>query len=36
LRAYRHEGFWHPMDMLRDKLLLEDLWSKGDAPWLRW
>ena len=31
-----HLGFWQPMDMLRDKLLLEDLWSKGEAPWCRW
>jgi glucose-1-phosphate cytidylyltransferase len=33
LSAYVHRGFWQPMDTLRDKLLLEDLWSKGDAPW---
>jgi glucose-1-phosphate cytidylyltransferase len=36
LCAFRHVGFWHPMDTLRDKLHLEDLWSKGSAPWLRW
>lgn len=36
LMAFRHPGFWQPMDMLRDKLLLEDLWAKGSAPWLRW
>ncbi len=35
LQAYRHEGFWQPMDTLRDKNLLEDLWSKG-APWKVW
>lgn len=33
LTAYIHRGFWQPMDTLRDKLLLEDLWSKGTAPW---
>ena len=36
LMVHRHYGFWQPMDMLRDKLLLEDLWEKGSAPWLRW
>ena len=35
LRAFRHEGFWQPMDTLRDKLLLEDLWARG-APWKSW
>lgn len=33
LAAFRHEGFWHPMDTLRDKQLLENLWENGDAPW---
>lgn len=33
LLAYRHEGFWHPMDTLRDKQLLESLWASGNAPW---
>jgi glucose-1-phosphate cytidylyltransferase len=33
LMAYRHHGFWQPMDTLREKLLLEDLWASGDAPW---
>ena len=33
LTAYVHEGFWLPMDTLRDKLLLENLWSSGQAPW---
>jgi glucose-1-phosphate cytidylyltransferase len=33
LFAYQHRGFWHPMDTLRDKQLLESLWSSGDAPW---
>ncbi|GGI05366.1 glucose-1-phosphate cytidylyltransferase [Egicoccus halophilus] len=33
LAAYRHAGFWHPMDTLRDKHQLEELWSGGSAPW---
>ena len=33
LMAYRHEGFWQPMDTLRDKESLESLWSSGRAPW---
>jgi glucose-1-phosphate cytidylyltransferase len=36
LAAYRHEGFWHPMDTLRDNLLLEQLWNSGKAPWKVW
>ena len=36
LAAYRHYGFWQPMDTLRDKMLLEELWQSGDAPWKRW
>ena len=36
LAAYRHTGFWQPMDTLRDKKLLEDLWSSGKAPWKTW
>lgn len=35
LSVYKHEGFWHPMDTLRDKRLLEELWSTGSAPWTR-
>jgi glucose-1-phosphate cytidylyltransferase len=35
LSAYRHAGFWHPMDTLRDRAVLEDLWSSGAAPWLK-
>ena len=35
LRAFRHDGFWQPMDTLREKLYLEDLWTKG-APWKIW
>jgi glucose-1-phosphate cytidylyltransferase len=33
LHAYRHAGFWHPMDTLRDKRYLEELWDQGAAPW---
>ena len=36
LGAYRHDGFWQPMDTLREKNLLEDLWSSGEAPWKVW
>jgi glucose-1-phosphate cytidylyltransferase len=36
LAAYRHEGFWQPMDTLREKQLLEDLWQSGKAPWKVW
>ncbi|MEL7503750.1 MAG: glucose-1-phosphate cytidylyltransferase [Cyanobacteria bacterium J06554_6] len=36
LCAYRHSGFWHPMDTLRDKRRLEELWSTGQAPWKAW
>ena len=36
LMAYRHEGFWQPMDTLREKRMLEDLWAKGGAPWKVW
>src|SRR6185369_16107325 len=33
LVAYKHDGFWQPMDTLRDKNHLEDLWNTGNAPW---
>jgi glucose-1-phosphate cytidylyltransferase len=36
LRAYRHRGFWQPMDVLRDKNHLEELWQSGKAPWRVW
>lgn len=36
LAAYQHDGFWHAMDTLRDKLTLEDLWTSGHAPWKVW
>jgi len=34
--AYRHDGFWQPMDTMRDKGLLEELWKSGKAPWKVW
>ena len=36
LSAYRHQGFWHPMDTMRDKSSLEALWQSGKAPWRLW
>ena len=36
LMAFKHTGFWHPMDTLRDKVYLEELWNKGNAPWKIW
>lgn len=36
LMAYRHMGFWQPMDTLRDKNRLEELWASGNAPWKTW
>ena len=36
LHAYRHEGFWQPMDTLRERNLLEELWVSGQAPWKKW
>ena len=36
LHAYRHTGFWQPMDTLRDRTLLEELWQTGQAPWKVW
>lgn len=34
--AFEHDGFWQPMDTLREKLLLEELWNSGKAPWKVW
>jgi len=34
--AYRHSGFWQPLDTLRDKVHLEELWQSGSAPWMTW
>ncbi len=36
LSAYRHTGFWQPMDTLRDKQMLEEIWNAGKAPWKVW
>jgi glucose-1-phosphate cytidylyltransferase len=36
LMAFAHDGFWQPMDTLRDKNLLEELWQAGDPPWRLW
>ncbi len=36
LHAYKHEGFWQPMDTLKDKVQLTDLWEMGKAPWKKW
>jgi glucose-1-phosphate cytidylyltransferase len=36
LYAYKHSGFWHPMDTLRDRMVLEELWDSGRAPWKVW
>ena len=36
LAAYCHEGFWQPVDTLREKQLLENLWASGEAPWKTW
>jgi glucose-1-phosphate cytidylyltransferase len=35
LSCFLHEGFWKPMDTLRDRSLLEDLWAKGNPPWMK-
>jgi glucose-1-phosphate cytidylyltransferase len=36
LSAYKHSGFWRPMDTLRDKMQLEEMWESGKAPWRVW
>ena len=36
LAAYLHQGFWQPMDTVRDKLQLQALWNSGRAPWKVW
>lgn len=36
LGAFKHDGFWQPMDTIRDKMKLEELWEKGQAPWKVW
>jgi glucose-1-phosphate cytidylyltransferase len=36
LHAFSHQGFWQPMDTMRDKAHLEELWESGEAPWKLW
>jgi glucose-1-phosphate cytidylyltransferase len=36
LSTYLHEGFWQPVDTLRDKMSLQELWDGGKAPWKVW
>ena len=36
LEAFVHDGFWHPMDTIRDKKYLNELWASGQAPWKVW
>lgn len=36
LRAFRHDGFWQPMDTVRERMVLETLWNSGKAPWKVW
>lgn len=36
LSAFRHPGFWRPMDTLRDKIVLEEMWARNEAPWKIW
>jgi glucose-1-phosphate cytidylyltransferase len=36
LAAYRHAGFWHPLDTLRDRMVLEEQWESGDPQWKTW
>jgi len=36
LAAYRHEGFWQPMDTFRESMLLNEMWESGSAPWRVW
>ena len=36
LKAFKHDGFWHPMEMLKDKIELNELWDSGQAPWKVW
>ena len=36
MMAFEHSGFWQPMDTLREKMLLEELWDSGKAPWKVW
>ncbi len=36
LMAYKHKGFWQPIDTLREKIQIEKMWQDGNAPWKQW
>ena len=36
LMAYKHDGFWQPMDTLREKNQLQEMWDRNEAPWKSW
>ena len=36
MACFRHEGFWQPMDTLRDRQVLQELWDSGAPPWRTW
>jgi glucose-1-phosphate cytidylyltransferase len=36
LNSYKHHGFWQPMDTIREKSILEEMYQNGEAPWVRW
>ena len=36
LNAFKHDGFWQPMDTLREKNQLQEMWDKNEAPWKIW
>ena len=36
MMVYEHDGFWQPMDTNREYILLNELYEKGDAPWVTW
>ena len=36
LSAYKHDDFWHAMDTMRDRNVLDEMWTKGEAPWKIW
>ena len=36
LMCFKHSGFWQPMDTIRDRVFLEELWNQGKAPWKVW
>ena len=36
IAAYRHDGFWQPMDTYREFLMLNEMWESGKAPWAVW